>query len=109
MSQVYTINKNQIIAKASDTFIAVIDGEAILAMDDFYEAISKALNFPDYFGENMDALDEMLYDLDWIEHDYILLMIKNSDKMLQHEIAKKESIIALFEGIDNPYFEVCLL
>ncbi|GBL35131.1 hypothetical protein EMGBS15_07260 [Filimonas sp.] len=109
MSKLYTLDNRQFISEASDTLVAVIDGSTIHSVADFYSAISKALHFPDYFGENLDALDEMLYDLDWIEHDHVLLLITNSPQFLQHEEAQRSQIITLIEEIDNPYFEVCFM
>ncbi len=109
MSTLYTLQNNQFIAEASDTFVTVMDGSTIHALADFYAAISTALNFPDYFGENLDALDEMLYDLDWIAHDHVLLLITNSTQFLQNEAEQKTQIMTLIEEIDNPYFEVCFM
>ncbi len=109
MSTLYTLTNHQFVSEASDTFVAVIDGSTLSKIEDFYAAISRALNFPDYFGENLDALDEMLYDLDWIEHDHVLLLITNSQQLLQHEPDKKTAIISLIEEINNPYFEVCFM
>ncbi len=48
-------------------FIAKIDGQKATSMKDFHEQIGEALNFPDYSGKNLDALDEMLNDLEWID------------------------------------------
>jgi len=109
MSKLYTLDNRQFISEASDTLVAVIDGSTIHSVTDFYAAISKALHFPDYFGENLDALDEMLYDLDWIEHDHVLMLITNSTQFLQNEASQKAQIIALIQEIDNPYFEVCFM
>jgi len=38
------------------------------------EAISGALDFPDYFGANWDALEECLTDLSWLEGDVVLVI-----------------------------------
>lgn len=45
-------------------FIGTVDGQKATSMKDFHEQISQALNFPDYSGKNLDALDEMLNDLE---------------------------------------------
>lgn len=37
-----------------------IDGSTIKTEAEFHEAISAALNFPSYYGKNLDALDECL-------------------------------------------------
>ncbi|HOZ52437.1 MAG TPA: barstar family protein [Chitinophagaceae bacterium] len=109
MSHLYTLTENKFVSEASDTYFALIDGDIISSMKEFYTAISKALNFPDYFGENLDALDEMLYDLDWIENLHVLLIVRNSNLMLKDQPKEKEEIINLIKEIDNPFFEVCFM
>lgn len=42
-----------------------IDGNQIDSKLGFYEAISIELNFPSYFGMNLDALYDCLVDLSW--------------------------------------------
>lgn len=37
-----------------------ISGLFIRSLDDFYTEISRALNFPEYFGRNLDALWDVL-------------------------------------------------
>ena len=109
MSTLYKSNNGQFISEASNTFVAVLDGAKIATLDAFYKSISQALNFPDYFGENLDALDELLYDLDWIEQDQVILLITESAQLLSQEPLKKQVIEELIQQIDNPYFEVCFL
>ncbi|HLI12282.1 MAG TPA: barstar family protein [Alphaproteobacteria bacterium] len=40
--------------------VAVIDGAAIRGRDDFYDALSRALALPAWFGRNLDALWDSL-------------------------------------------------
>lgn len=48
-----------------------------------FDEFSAVLQFPPYFGENWDALDECLNDLDWLEGDGAALFIMNADQLLQ--------------------------
>jgi RNAse (barnase) inhibitor barstar len=65
--------------------IAHIDGSKTPTLKAFYEAIAQVLDFPDYFGYNLDSLDELLNDFDWLEDDRIVLYISNTDQFLAQE------------------------
>ncbi len=77
-------------------FLAFIDGEKCDTLDVFYKEIAKALDFPDYFGYNLDALDEAICDLNWIEDKTISLFIFHYDKFLSRDKDKLEVINAIF-------------
>lgn len=67
------------------TLVAIIDGEHIDTLDKLYDSISSQLKFPDIFGNNFDAFDEMINDLDWLEEDSICLIFRNYDDFLSEE------------------------
>jgi RNAse (barnase) inhibitor barstar len=80
-------------------FIATIDGQKATSMKDFHEQIGEALNFPDYSGKNLDALDEMLNDLEWITEEKVILYITNSNDWLSKE-KSDEKILSLIDIFD---------
>ena len=65
--------------------IARIDGKDAPSIKTFYTQIAQALDFPDYFGHNLDSLDEMLNDLQWIKEEKIVIFISNSADWLVRE------------------------
>lgn len=65
--------------------VAIIDGDQIDTLAKFYDSISSQLKFPENFGNNFDALDEMINDLDWLEEDHIFLIFRNYDNFLSEE------------------------
>ena len=77
-------------------FIGVIDGAKATSMKDFHEQIGSALKFPDYSGKNLDALDEMLNDLEWIEEQKVIIYISNSADWLSKE-RSEERILAVLD------------
>jgi RNAse (barnase) inhibitor barstar len=51
-------------------------------LDDFYDELAAALQFPDYFGQNWDAVNDCLCDLDWVVADAIVLVFIDGEKPL---------------------------
>lgn len=50
-----------------------------------FDEVSAALQFPDHFGENWDAFDECLNDLDWLEESAAVLVIRDAAQVLAEE------------------------
>lgn len=65
--------------------IIEIDGRQSKTLRQFYEHIAKTMEFPDYFGFNLDSLDELLNDLDWIEDEKIALYFTHTDQLISQE------------------------
>lgn len=86
--------KNNIVVNG--IFLAFIDGQQCAVLSHFYEEISKALNFPDYFTHNFDSLDECMNDLSWISEKDIHLLIFNYEDLLYEEKYNLEVINNIF-------------
>lgn len=51
-----------------------IDGSALRDKMSALDAIAAAMDFPDYFGRNLDALHDCLLDLSWLpEGEHVLV------------------------------------
>ena len=59
-----------------------IAGCNCVTMDGLFTEFAKALQFPDYFGNNWAAFDECLNDLDWLSGEAYLLLIEDVDQVL---------------------------
>ncbi len=70
---------------SNDYAIIEIDGRQSKTLRQFYEHIAKVMEFPDYFGFNLDSLDELLNDLDWIENEKIALHFTHTDQLISQE------------------------
>jgi len=93
-----------------DIYFAYIDGKKIRSVDELYTQIKIALQFPDSFGHNLDALEEMLNDLEWIEQTAIILLIQNANFLLFSEnVDIREEILNIFEVADNGRLEIITL
>jgi len=51
-----------------------IDGSTISGKDELLDTIAEGFGFPDWFGQNWDALEECLRDLDAVNDGYALLV-----------------------------------
>ncbi len=70
-----------------------LDAERMKTVDSFYDELCQVLELPEYFGRNLNALDECITDLDWLPiGGPILLLIEKSEMLLSD--ASKD----LFEG-----------
>src|ERR1051326_1670912 len=47
-----------------------------------FDEMAAALQFPSYFGENWNALDECLNDLEWLPGDAYVLVFERSPEVL---------------------------
>jgi len=81
-------------------FIGQIDGLKATSIKEFHEQIGLAMNFPDYSGKNLDALDEMINDLEWIKEEKVIIYISNSTEWLSKEksVDKILSILDIFDA-----------
>lgn len=75
------------------TLVAIIDGGQTDTLEKFYDLIATQLRFPDNFGNNFDAFDEMMNDLDWLEEDRIYLIFRNYDLFLMEENDEAREIL----------------
>jgi RNAse (barnase) inhibitor barstar len=90
----YRILTEESTESSSDTtLVAVIDGATTLTLSDFYSSIASSLEFPDYFGHNLDSFDEMINDLGWIQEKNIHLIFKNYDDFLTEENDEMREIL----------------
>jgi hypothetical protein len=61
----------------------VIRGEKSTTTADLFDELSAALQFPSYFGDNWDAVDECLTDLEWLPGEAYVIVIVDSIHLLE--------------------------
>lgn len=67
---------------ARDCVIRIIRGQHCHTTPALFQEFAAALQFPDYFGHNWDALDECLSDLEWLPARGYILVITNAERVL---------------------------
>jgi RNAse (barnase) inhibitor barstar len=66
------------LSQADFGFKPVLDGRELRSKKALLAGVARALDFPDYFGENWDALEECLSDMSW-RGGQISLLIEHAD------------------------------
>jgi RNAse (barnase) inhibitor barstar len=78
----------------------VIRGRQSRSTQRFFDEISAAFQFPYYFGENWNAFDECLCDLEWLPARAYLVLVSNAVHLLEAEPpADFRALIETFERI----------
>ena len=62
-----------------------IRGEKVRSVDDLFSCIAAAMEFPDYFGNNWNALDECLRDLEWHDAKGYVLVVHDAEELWRRE------------------------
>jgi RNAse (barnase) inhibitor barstar len=96
MSNLFISTKSEL---EGDAVVISIDSRNCTTLKDFYETIAKKLHFPDYFGFNLDSLDELLSDLSWIEDSKLALFFTNTEHFLINE-RNEDKVLSLLDLID---------
>jgi hypothetical protein len=71
--------------EAAGIRVAAVDGAAIDSKQDLMGALRAALELPDYFGGNWDALEEVLRDLGWLEAMGHVVVIESGEELWKRD------------------------
>lgn len=71
------------LAEGSGFRVFQVDAKQAESKETLLRAFATTLYFPDYFGNNWDALEECLRDLSWLPHSNFLLVFQNADSLLR--------------------------
>lgn len=72
--------------------LAVTDKAGLL------DAVAAALDFPDWFGRNWDALEECLVDLSWWPAPGYVVLLENADRLHAAHAADLDTALQIFAG-----------
>ena len=86
-----------------------IDGTVCKQIDDCYKTLQPQLSLPDYFGNNLDALEEVLSDLEWINEEKVRIIILNRPELLLNDANKKEFFLDILNSCSNEKIEIIYL
>lgn len=63
--------------------------------------MKASFSFPSYFGENLDAIDECMRDLSWMQEDTIRIKFKNYHKALEKNEGATHNLIKMFRSYED--------
>jgi RNAse (barnase) inhibitor barstar len=99
MSNFLILSPNANLTEFKKYRIGQIDGAKTPTLKSFYQAIEKALSFPDHFEHNLESLDELLNDLEWIKQADVALYFTNTEGFLaQEKPAKAVELLNLLDA-----------
>jgi RNAse (barnase) inhibitor barstar len=75
--------------------VVEVDGTAARTLESFFNVLSEALNLPDYFGRNWEALKDCLEDLEWLPGDSYLFIFRNADQLFSDEPIEREAFLRI--------------
>ena len=68
---------------SEQTVVRFIRGERCTTVPNLHDEVSAVLQFPYYYGHNWAALDECIRDLDWMEGDVYILLVRHAGLLLR--------------------------
>ncbi|HEU5366643.1 MAG TPA: barstar family protein [Hanamia sp.] len=86
-----------------------VDGNTCKKIEQCYKTLQQQLSIPDYFGYNLDALEEVLGDLDWIDEQKIKLILLSSHQLLSDDKEKKNAFLDILNSCENEKIEIIYL
>ena len=80
-------------------FIAHVDGRQATTLRQFYEVVADLLEIPD-FGFTLEALNDSLNDLQWLDDERIVLYFTNTSDLItkERDPAKMISILNMLDA-----------
>lgn len=62
-----------------------------------FHEFAQALDFPEYFGHNWDALEECLADLEWLPAKGYILLITDAEAVIPHDEEEYETFLEILD------------
>ena len=75
--------------------LRVIKGAKCQTTAGLLTEFARALDFPDYFGHNWDALEECLADLEWLPAKGYILLITDAAQLLPNDEEEYETFLEI--------------
>ncbi len=89
--------------KEVNWWVGEIDGELIEDWNDYVQTISKVMQFP-MPCKVFEGYIDWITDLDWLEADGYVLIIRNFESFMSKDLEKKKIVVEAFEEDIFPWW-----
>jgi hypothetical protein len=86
-------------------WVGEIDGRIVDSWKDYARQVSRAFRFPTPCENSIDAYLDWIRDLDWLEKDGYILVIRDFGMLLRNDPKLKKEIIDDFLDVVLPWWE----
>lgn len=107
MSRIIQRNVNYF--SENNTRFVFINGKCCERLKDCFSELQEQLSLPDYFGHNLDALDEMLADLEWVVEEEVKIIIQHPELLLVREPLIRQDFLDVLQDCENEKVSVTYL
>jgi hypothetical protein len=80
--QEFAVLRNSLSMDHPHAVVRMVRGKKCTTVQDFFNEIGAALQFPYYFGENGAAFNDCITDLEWLPGEAYLILIDNAGYFL---------------------------
>lgn len=87
----------------AEAYLVSLPGTQLIDSRSIYSHLRECLEFPEYFGNNLDALYDCLTDLEWIKQNDIVLFIDQFD-----DFASKDQEVNFLAEFILCLYDACL-
>ena len=88
-------------AAAAGLTVIRIDLKRLASKAGFLARAARALNFPDWFGKNWDALNDCLIDLSWLNGRGWVIIFENSKDLAARKPQVFHSAVEVFQSAND--------
>ena len=92
-------------AESLDYAMQRVDLARVTTKETFLEAIGKALDFPDWYGHNWDALADCLTDLSWMAADGYVVVLEHADAFASAAPTDFATALSIFQDAADTWRE----
>ncbi|HEY9618128.1 MAG TPA: barstar family protein [Microcoleaceae cyanobacterium] len=84
--------------RTHDFQLVCLDGQTITNKSEFLQACAQAMEFPQHFGLNWDALEDCLTDLDWLPAKGYVVLYEQPELFAQSEPIEWSTTLEIFQA-----------